>query len=78
MHITGTSQLNAVEVIHPSGSLECIAAVGWSTDSSKSGKKMKKIQNKAEKIENQTTDNSSDSSSGTAYEGESDEASDDF
>jgi len=78
MHITGTSQLNAVEVIHPSGSLECIAAVGWSTDSSKSGKKMKKIQNEAEKIENQTTDNSSDSSSGTAYEGESDEASDDF
>jgi hypothetical protein len=78
IELSGISQLNTVELVHPSGSLECIAAVGWSTDSSKSGKDMKKIQKEAEKIENQTTDSTSDSSSGTAYEGESDEAGDDF
>jgi len=76
MNLSGISQLNNVELVHPSGSLECITAVGWSSDSSESGKKMKKIQKEAEKIENQTTDSTSDSSSGTAYEGESDEAGD--
>jgi len=80
-YLSGISQLNSVELVYPSGSLECVAAVGWSTDSSKSGQNMKKIQKEAEKIENQTTEtteSTSDSSSGTAYEGTSDEASDDF
>ena len=80
-YLSGIFQLNSVELAYSSGAIECVAAVGWSTDSSKSGQNMKKIQKEAEKIENQTTEtteSTSDSSSGTAYEGESDEASDDF
>ncbi|PPR49273.1 MAG: hypothetical protein CFH15_01287 [Alphaproteobacteria bacterium MarineAlpha5_Bin5] len=63
---------------HPSGSLECIAAVGWSTDLRQSGQDMKNTQEKAEKIKNKSNENDDENSSGTTYEGASDEASDDF
>jgi hypothetical protein len=66
------------QIKHPSGALECIAAVGWSADLRQSGEDMNKTQKKAEKIKNQTIENDSVDSSGTAYEGESDEASEDF
>jgi len=63
---------------HPSGALECIAAVGWSTDFRQSGQNMKKTQKEAEKIENQSIENDSKRSLGSAYEGASDEKSEDF
>lgn len=66
------------QIEHPSGALECIAAVGWSSDLRQSGENMKKTQKKAEKIVNQTIEDDSEDSSGTAYEGEGDEASEDF
>tara|TARA_B110000263_G_C15306994_1_gene510957 strand:- start:2391 stop:3764 length:1374 start_codon:yes stop_codon:yes gene_type:complete len=77
LEIAGLAPLNTVELIHPSGAFECVAAVGWSSDSRQSGEAIKEINTTAEKItkEDSETDSHEDGE-GTVYEGESDDAED--
>lgn len=79
-NFAGIASLNSVELIQPSGAFECVAAVGWSSESRQSGESIKEINASAEKVtqeDSETDENAEAEAEGMAYEGESDEA-DDF
>ena len=81
--LSGIAKLGDAELQHLGGSLECVVAVGWTTESRETAKKMAETQDEATNLtEEKTTaviDSTQDTdSSGTEITGSSDSASDDF